>query len=402
MPLEGLKQYFETYIKKYTPYLDSDIYSALTTYLENVYFKDGYLNIPYTLGRIVNDNIIDTELFNNYLLSFGIPNYIVYSLTNSEKAILLQITNDLNRLKSTLEFTKRLSTELANDVALYELYITRLNSEWFFIPRLIYASESIRSNPEAILKTLFPYNEIYYKADYYYVTEAELESLYQTSQIVLPIKTNLLLLDFFVSYNDTSLYNRLIEYICLSEIGNELTNVQFFEVFGDYTPQIEEDTEITTIADNPSIQFPVRFRDLLSIYYLVYLKFYEDEFNIHPVYQGLVISSTNANIYSVDDIKQISLDYDNIKTRDDWVDFYNKYLREFANSILVSSPVFSVNELESAIIENNRELNEPVINYINARIKHYTYQFIPRINIYKSILDEIKNALLTFVLNLDM
>jgi len=244
--------------------------------------------------------------------------------------------------------------------------------------------------------------DIYLRADYYYVTENELEYLYQRQEIILPIKTNLLLVDFFLSYNNSSTYKQLLNTIVLNHYKDNTVTLYFYDNLADlsldkYCQDIYQSSN-TIIFDNSSIEFKLSLSQLIKLYYYVYLKYYNVEFGIIPLMQMPIITESSSFPYLISDLDRLINDYNNIQNVDDMTKYFNLYIRNPFLCYCQTNTELTVIDLENILISESPLIMKSIIEYINKRIE--TNASLTKLNNYKSILDEIKYSFITHIYNL--
>ena len=207
MKLEDLQEYFNLFVIEYLPFKDRDIYQTISNYLLDYYLPQSYNYIPAEFKSAFEDYVIPVEMYDGFLLSNGFPDYIVSKLILNEKYTLIQSFMDFNRYKGTLESIRKVSDSFDDRFNIYELYINYIDTgiayEWVFVPILVYQNLSIL---DTVTGTTFNFEDIINKTNYFLISKETLESLRVSNNILLPIKTNLIMLD----YKGFSQHNTLI------------------------------------------------------------------------------------------------------------------------------------------------------------------------------------------------
>lgn len=187
----NINKFYDEYIHNYYPYRNNYVYKSLTKLIFKDYFNDLYNNIPSDLKKLFEKNEIPDELYDIILMSIGIRKNIVSSLTFWDKIIFLNNLIDFQKNKGSINLLKNILANYDNVISVYELYLIRENDMWFFKPVPIYInplSDEIKQN--------LSFYEIYHKTPNFLINDKYLNNLYNTNNILLPFKVNLLLLDF--------------------------------------------------------------------------------------------------------------------------------------------------------------------------------------------------------------
>lgn len=405
MDYKKLEEYFEKYIINYHPYSDYDTYRSIFEYIRDYYLNDSYCKIPILSKVLVENSVMLYQMYDNYLESFGFPKDIIQSLTPSEKEILILSATDYLKYKSTIYMVKDIASRLSNELSVYELYIVMKNNNLYFTPVPIYLSDSIRKNPLSVLTgKLYKYIDIYLKADYYYVGENEIENLYRNNLIFFPLKSNLILLDFFISYNDTSLFKRLLESIVINTFRDTIIGVRILipnSMMYNYicSRDIIENSEGNLIFDPSYTIFRLSIYECIVLYYYFYLSYYNAVFQILPLVDVPVISSDLSSArYTISDLEYLISKYDEIKDRDDAVEYYYTFIKDVFSIFISNYEEVTVNELKSRIyssLKNLIEVIEKVENYCSE------YPMVNKAMMYSNVLENIANSMKAFAYSIE-
>jgi len=202
MKLEDLQEFFNVSIINYLPFKDQEIYKTISNYLVDYYFSQSYQDIPVIFKTLFEEHIIPMELYDKLLLSNGFTENIISRLTLNNKLVLLQSFMDFNKYKGTIESFRKVSDLFDDDFNAYELYIDYIEGQWVFVPYLIYKNNNLI---DSLKDTRFTYNEIISKTKNFLIDKDTLQKLYVEQNIILPIKTNLIILDHRGYYNHSDL-----------------------------------------------------------------------------------------------------------------------------------------------------------------------------------------------------
>lgn len=418
---ENILEYFDSYIRPYTPYKDEPTYKAMISFIVKYYVDLIYNDQPEIFKDMFEKQTIRTEVIDLLLVSIGLPESLVRSITTTSKIIILKSFSDFERYQGTVKFFRSLGGSFTDTVSFYELYIDYDESYihpvgeyviyvdvdniypgsyflvsstttnyyiWFnkndssidpqlegmtgieikyddrstaeFISQSIsvklnqteefYADVNstdilhfqlaehgvaagnpssgttkidirtvtegkaqgswiLRPRPIFIhpkmtqLKETFSYRAAYNKIPTLLVPEEQLEELHQAEEIILPTKSNIILMDYTYAL-DASALNTLLFTILMEKIGD--TDFQLYLTYSDGTTVISYNTAIYA------------WFYLVAKYYGVTM---EGVAAAHHIVMG-----TNKDVeYDVDMIETILQEYDDIQTRPQLVEFYEKY-----------------------------------------------------------------------------
>jgi len=248
---------------------------------------------------------------------------------------------------------------------------------WVFIPEALYIAPNVTK-----LTEYFDYEKIYQDTKRYFVSAEFLTASYENENLVLPIKSNLLFLDY-KKYQEINVFNNLLAAIFLKEFYNSKIVITF-----------EEDK-----------QYLITLGRLVKLWYYILLKFYNYDLIDSSPNNVLTLDITDVNFdYAIfDDIHEklefrntnsmsrLIGEYNNLKDSDEFSQFYyDKITSKFRNVDQVSRDI-SIEEYE-LMLEN--EVGIDLITYLKNRLSNSTSEF--REYEYNFILDEIYNSLITW------
>lgn len=364
MELTELQEYFETYVENYKPYKDNPLYKEIVDFLLNYYLVHSYAGVPDKFKQAFENYILPTEFYDSVLLSNGFPQEVLDKISFNDKHVLLNSFMDFNKYKGSLKLLHR-SVNVFNDhMNVYELFIDRRDDEWVFVPYFVAGDPDLEDEK---LSITFPYDEIYFGTYHYFITKEELEELYQEGCIILPIKSNLLFLDYVKVYDSNPLYN-LISTIVLREFRNEKLVIYFQD--GQYQLSLEK---------------------TYKLWYYILFKTFNINIEI-PYAQARVIMSINTPDfpYTVEDIETLLQEYDDLgpSGKDIREYYYNKIQKPFETYQLGKSlTVADLRELYSI------GLGEEILDYVDGRIGADPELKKQNVN---QLLGEIFNSLMTW------
>jgi len=396
MDYGNLKEYFDKYVTQYAPYRNNEVYNAVIEYLKDYYFKDMYCDIPYIFKKLWETNVIDSSIYDIVLKSDGFPSDLINKLTTSEKEILLRSFLDYHRYSGTIFFLKKVAEQFHNHINVYELYVDYKDGEWCFIPRLVYRDVDL--NVSTVLDFRLDYDYVYERAQKFYISKHQLEQLRLERKIILPFKTNLILLDYYVVYDKTSAFDNLINMTTLSHFANTKMTLFFAYV-------LDENLERPCLSETETEQFIDINKQLYSIpilgwyqlYYYVFYKYYNTVFNIYPfLYMPIIFPSTGFE-YDITDLRPLIQEYNSITTSFEATEFFRKYIREPFLRLNNIYNEITIDDLEEILRSPTSYVGSEILDYVNKRIER-----TPNIQTETiSILDELLYSMETFKHTLD-
>lgn len=234
---------------------------------------------------------------------------------------------------------------------------------WVFIPEPIYIAPSV-----VPISTYLDYERIYQDTKRYFVSTEFLTASHKSENLVLPIKSNLLFLDY-KKYQDVNSFHNLLAAIFLKEYYSERLVIFFRD--GDYS---------------------ISLGRLYKLWYYVLMKFYNYDFVDKTPVNIISLDTSNPNFdYVIGDVKKLLEEYDNLKDSAGFSIFYHKYITD---KLYITDHEDSSISFEEYRIVLENEIGIDLINYIDNRIDSSSSE----IKIYECnyILDEIYNSLLTW------
>lgn len=172
---------------------------------------------------------------------------------------------------------------------------------WILRPRPVYIHPKMEQVTE-----VFSYEEAYNKIPTLLVSIEQLDELKSRDELVLPTKSNIILLDY-TSTIDANPLNKLIFTILMEYIGDD-----YFSVF------LTGSSGTTTISYNTAF---LLWYYLLAKYYNVTLEGVDLMFHI-------VMGTKKVTDYVLEDIPRIVEKYESLQTRSEIYQFYQEYIEE--------------------------------------------------------------------------
>jgi len=365
---ENIKSYFETYVKTYQPYKDNPIFKSILETLIDTYYKELYIDVPESLLDLVVKNVINPKSNVDYvLIEIGVPKELINKLSITEKWIFFQIFADFMRYKATIQFFQMIGsvaeTSFPEKFSIYELWVDRdVNTgNWIFRPKTVYQN-AVSSK---ITSRTIPYSDVYDKLPNLLISEQQLQTWYENNQLILPFKSNLILLGQY-DITDVSEINGLLRASFLKEFGKSGMNLYFTD--SSYTVDLQ-------------------FVDHLW-YYLLF-RYYGFEQIENDFGKVLLFSAQNTSVPGISQMSSIIKQYVNISSWDDYESFYRTYLEPFKGD-------YNQQTVTVTTLYDNLYIIEPnLMNYIDNRINN-AVNANSEISV---IMDEIYGSLLLSVIN---
>jgi hypothetical protein len=379
LSLDDIRNFFDSYIKPYAPYREEKVYNTLINTLSEYYYGQLYTVIPKELKQIYEDANFETpEIYNQLLIAVGVPQSIIDNISLANKLIFLKTLADFERYKGTISFFQKVAETFSDRISIYELFIDRdLVGDWVFKPVKVYLNDEMVLNVDDI-----PYSTLYNVVPSLLLSESQLTELYNNEQLILPIKSNLMLLDNDLMTDVSILYDVIVA-IFLHEYRDDYIDIYFKD-------------------DAKTVQ-------LKTLYYLWYylltryygipwtafaaqnmLRFIYNDITF-PAFIGSIpttISDLEQIIEKYDDIKIVSTatrDYDNCRTLRD--EFY----KDIADAFYTFSDGSATTDTD--MYNELLVLNSALITYIDDRITNTSIGEQAEINL---ILTEIYSSLVLY------
>jgi len=341
------------------------------------------------VGTKFSEDVGIYELFID-LREIEINYYHIYTFNNADyfnlESVKLYDNLELNDIFTINGVEYSINDKVLTDDGIYRVYIDRLYSgenlsirnfkvkRWVFLPEAIFTANGIQPPPE-----YFNYVSIYRDTKRYFVSPEYLTGLYRNDSLVLPIKSNLLFLDY-KKYREVNTFYNLLAAIFLKSFYNERVIIYFGE--GAYS---------TTLGK------------LYKLWYYILMKFYKYDFVDQSPINIVSLNISNPNFeYTIEDIPNLLneykkvTEYDSVKKNNISTPEYSKYyFRTISSKFLTETRNITINltlDEYKVILEN--EVSISLISYIDNRIetcgselKDYEYTLI---------LDEIYASLVTW------
>ena len=355
-----VKQYFEDYIKKYSPYKDSKLYEALLDYLKENFTKNLYSDIPKDLKQLYEENYIDTNLYDYLLKGIGVPNHVLNQLPMIDKVLFFNNMTDFYRYRGNIDFFKNVTKLFHRAVFdVYELYVDYDEDDggWVFKPYLI-----VKNTDTDFEIPNIAYNVVYNNVPSLLINETQLNHYKDTNNIVLPYKSNIVLLDCSYAYEAGGLFSLIVSTF-IKEYRHTVLDVYF--------------------ADNV---FSMSLIEFYVFWYYILLKNYDKATIGGFDLQMMVEYLEDLNPYNLNDIENLMNEYNSLNNAKEAREFYELHI-ENVFKILTQSHEYNWDDI-------NPFIREDLIEYVDNRVEEYPLE--PSL-VYSEILDEMLDSLLLYI-----
>ena len=457
---ENILEYFESYIKPYAPYKDEPTYKAMISFIIKYYADQIYNVQPDIFKDMFEKQTIRTEIVDLLLVSIGLPENVIRSITTTSKFTILKSFSDFERYQGTVKFFRSIGGAFTDTVSFYELYIdfdkdfvNPLGEYLIFIDKdnispgsyflissrdtnyyvwfdyeytsedpLIQGKTGIRiyydknSSSEDIAQSIihelnetdefyvnvnasdiiqvqlqkhgpaadkassgttqldirtvtegkesgawilrprpifihkrmeqltetFSYQAAYNKIPTLLVPEEQLEEMKRNEELILPTKSNIILMDYTQTI-DASYFNTLEFTVLMEYIGDYSFSV--------YLTGSDETTSIT-------------YNTAIFTWFYLLAKYYGVTLEGVSIAHHIVMGTNKITDLTLEDLPRIEQEYEDIKTREQLIEFYNTYLRDqFGRYYEAEKPSIEV------MSETLRKLDSSFWQYIEDRIE---------------------------------
>lgn len=120
---ENIIEYFEKYVLTYIPFKEEPVYKAVINHLVRYYLDIIYNYQPKTLKTLYVDQEIPLDTIDLFLVSIGLPQSLIQTLSLSAKSVIFKSFSDFERYKSTIKFIGILGSSFDERVSFYELFV---------------------------------------------------------------------------------------------------------------------------------------------------------------------------------------------------------------------------------------------------------------------------------------
>jgi hypothetical protein len=354
MKYEDLVEYFELYVEEYKPHKDDKLYKGIVSFLHGYYFKHSYETIPEAFKTAFEGQKIPPEFYDILLLSNGFPKSLLEKLQFSDKFILLSSLMDYNIYKGTVKCFQKVAANFNNNLNIYELFLDYRNIagetsqpvyDWVFVPYPIFIDPDMKKQE---LKETFEFDRIYNGTPHFFVNRDQLNEMRERDDLLLPLKTNLILLDQTLVEKVSPLLSLYFS-ITLAHFKNERMILYFEE--GQYSINLER---------------------LYKLWYYIIFKWYgKDPTKFTTPSPANLLSIDKAGVaYDITDIDAIQAEYDNLSfiapdSGEKIRLFYKEKIEDVFNQFHTTPKEYTQDEWTNIFKE---ELGKSLIEYVDGRI----------------------------------
>jgi len=209
------------------------------------------------------------------------------------------------------------------------------------------------------------FDETYNKIPRFFVNREQLDALYADNDLILPVKTNILFMDYTKVYKESTL-NNLYASIVLKEFRSKRLTIYFNDG-----------------------QYVISFENFWKLWYYIVLKVYGLGIMSSPITDLVSFHIDHPGfIYGTQDIDIIQAEYDNLSLRTDDV---TKWYDERIASIFKIHDTPASYTLEEIEILYRECMGDSIIDYVNGRVGE-----VLRKEKASQILDELYNSVITW------
>ena len=378
LTLDDIRIFCNAYIKPFAPYQEEKVYDTIINNLTEYYYNQTYFNIPSELRQIFGESNFDMpSVYDKLLIAVGVPQDIIDNISISDKMIFLKTLSDFERYKGTISFCQKVGEAFSDRLSMYELFIDLDGEDWVFKPVKVYLHSDLTLNVASI-----PYAIVQATVPSLLLSEEQLTTMYADEKLILPIKSNLLLLDNDMMPDVSMLYDVIVA-VFLNTYKDNYLDIYFKD-------------------DSKSVQLKTLY---FVWYYLLteyngipwtafatreLLRFTYDDVEF-PTFIGSMpttISNLSQIINRYDDITIINSttrDYDN--SRND----FDEFQKDISSAFYVNADATATTA--TSMYNELMITNSTLITYINDRIINSSIGKQEEIN---SILTELYSSLILY------
>ena len=347
---KDIAKYFDEYIKNYTPYKNYKFYNAIVEYIKSNLMQFIYNDNPKEFKSLYENNLVPPEVTHTLLIQLGVPADILNKLSISDQIIFLQSLSDFFRYKGSIDFFTKVGKVFSDDFEIYELYIDfdSVNG-WVLKPIKIIGDSDFHDTID--------YSQVYNSIPSTLISEEQLTEYYNNNQLILPLKSNLLLLKYHFIQEVNSFFNLIVSTF-MKDYGSNEFNIYFL-----------------------NNSFSVSLNEFVYIWFYIILRLYD---GVWPEYElrKLNILLLIFNPYNMSDIDALFTEYQEIDNANDALAFFNDNIQLYFNYAYYTSEM-SVSDMELNI-------DFQILDYLNDRINSMNPNFIKAE--YHQILNELLNS----------
>ena len=122
MEFKYIQDYLDKYVKSFLPFKNDKPYQGIINVLRNEFFPEIYQNIPNKLINYVENQKINSDLYNVLLMGIGYPESLVMTLRQTQKLKIIQKLMDYHQYVSTPKYITKICKCFEEGFNIYELY----------------------------------------------------------------------------------------------------------------------------------------------------------------------------------------------------------------------------------------------------------------------------------------
>jgi len=380
LTLDDVRNFCNTYIKPFAPYQEEKVYDTIINNLAEYYYNQLYFNVPIELKQLYEEaNFDSTAIYDQLLIAIGVPSAIITSISLPNKLIFLKTLSDFERYKGTISFFQNVAEAFSDRLSIYELFIDwdNIHSEWIFKPVKVYLHDDMELNIDPI-----SYATVQASIPSLLLSEEQLTTLREDEKLILPIKSNIILLDNDLM-TDVSLLYDVIVAIFLHTYRDNYIDLYF-----------QDDSKIVQLKTVYFLWFY-----LLTEYYNIPWTAFSSKVLLRFVYGEIGFPAfIGTTPTTIDNLSTIIDRYDNIKIVNTTVRDYDDS-QSLRDSLYqdISKAFYTVADSSATTAEEMYNeliiMNSALITYIDERISNTVIGEKAEINL---ILTEIYSSLLLY------
>lgn len=340
------------------------------------------------VGTKFSEDVGIYELFID-LREIEINYYYIYTFNDMDyfdlESIHLYDKLEINDIFTINGVEYSINDKILTSTGIYRIYIDRTYvgdnlsirnfkiKRWVFLPEAIFMAPGMTAPPD-----YFNYESVYRGTKRYFVSAEYLTAQYRADNLVLPIKSNLLFLDY-KKYREVNTFNNLLAAIFLKSFYDERLIIHFTD--GDYS---------------------ITLGKLYKLWYYILMKFYNYDFVDESPINIVSLNITNSNFtYTVEDIDKLIEQYKNVSEYDieknnhiSTAEYSKFYYETVSSKLIMETDIKNNLSLDEYRIILENEVGINLISYIETRIENCGSEL--KDYEYNAILDEIYTSLITW------
>lgn len=363
MEFNDVREYFKTYVKKYTPYLGDRVYNVLVDYILEQYLNDSYTVIPEGFKALYEDNILSESIYNQLLFAVGVHDEVIKKMRVNDKKTFISALSAFQRYKGSVKLFRNIGAAYKDRFNVYELYVDNADGQWILRPYIIYEGVKNKKNPPNI-----PYIWAYETIPTLFVSPEQLDYYKSNNLAAFPLKTNIISLQYSM------------EIYCSEMITLSLKT--FLKEYGS--------TYITIYhRDNT---FSLQLKHIYYIWTYILAKYYAAGF-YNARLTKMLLYSDEANPYNLQDVDDLWKEYDKLEYSADLYEFYKEHLSSVFETFHKAEEL-TPDDMSNIVSSINKQYYE----YIISRLEDQDIgaDKTKRMNVFNEFTNEIYDSLLLY------